>query len=109
MASHKSKICFVGVGNMGNPMAANLIKAGYPVEVYDLAKDKAQNLLELGATWSEDLKTSVSNAELIISSLPGPPQVSEVLLGKNGILDSAAAGTTIIDTSTSSVELAEAI
>ncbi len=105
----KPKICFVGVGNMGNPMAANLIRAGYQVEVFDLNKEKAQNLLDLGATWSDSLSNSVSRAKVIISSLPGPPQVSEVLLGSQGILESAKEGSIIIDTSTSSVELAEAI
>lgn len=107
--NRKPKICFVGVGNMGNPMAANLVRAGYPVEVFDLSIDKAKNLIDLGARWAESLGSAVSNAEVIISSLPGPPQVSEVLLGKDGILDFAKPGATVIDTSTSSVELAENI
>lgn len=102
----KTNICFVGVGNMGNPMAANLINAGYDVTIYDLDETKAKNLVELGGTFSKSLKDAVSNVDLVISSLPGPPQVREVILGENGVLNSLKVGTTLIETSTSSVELA---
>jgi glutamate-1-semialdehyde 2,1-aminomutase len=103
------KICFVGLGNMGNPMAANLLKAGYQLDVYDLSKTKAENLLSLGATWVIDLKEAIAGASVIITSLPGPPEVRKVMLGDQGIVFAMTAGKTIIDTSTSSVELAEEI
>jgi len=53
--SSKPRLFFVGVGNMGNPMAANLIKAGYPTTVFDVSKDKANNLIALGAQWADSL------------------------------------------------------
>ena len=53
--SSKPRLFFVGVGNMGNPMAANLIKAGYPTTVFDVSRDKADNLIALGAKWAENL------------------------------------------------------
>jgi glutamate-1-semialdehyde 2,1-aminomutase len=102
----KPSICFVGVGNMGNPMAYNLINSGHDLTVYDLDISKADNLIAKGAVYASNLKEAVSNADLIITSLPGPPQVREVILGENGVLNSAKAGATLIDTSTSSVELA---
>ncbi len=103
--STKPRICFVGIGNMGNPMAANLIKAGYPVAVFDLARDKADNLIRLGATWAASLNEGAAAADLVIASLPGPVQVREVMLGNAGVLSSVRAGTTVIDTSTSAVDL----
>ena len=90
---------------MGHPMAANLIRAGYPVTVFDLAREKADKLLQLGAAWASSLKDGASTADVVIASLPGPAQVREVMLGEAGILSSVRPGATVIDTSTSAVEL----
>jgi 3-hydroxyisobutyrate dehydrogenase-like beta-hydroxyacid dehydrogenase len=101
----KQKIFFVGLGNMGNPMAANLIKAGYPVQVFDLVKEKADNLISMGATWAGDIAHGSRQADLVIASLPGPPQVKDVMLGNQGVIANMKAGTCVIDTSTSAVDL----
>ena len=104
----KPRIFFVGVGNMGNPMAANLVRAGYAVAVFDLVRDKADNLLKLDATWAESLAAGAAAADVVIASLPGPRHVREAMLGTpndKGILAAARAGTTVIDTSTSAVDL----
>ena len=101
----KPRLFFVGIGNMGHPMAANLIKAGYPVAVFDLARDKADKLLLQGATWASSLAAGAANADVVITSLPGPAQVRDVMLGNDGILAAALPGTTVIDTSTSAVDL----
>ena len=87
-------------------MVANLLKSGYAVTVFDVTKEKAENLLALGATWSPKLNEGLSDCDVVFTSLPGPPQVADVYLGDNGLLAHAAPGTTLIDTSTSSVELA---
>ena len=105
MPSAKPKLFFVGVGNMGNPMAANLIKAGYLVSVFDVSRAKADNLIALGATWVHSLAEGASHADVVMASLPGPVQVREVMLGEQGVLAHVKAGTTVIDTSTSAVEL----
>jgi glutamate-1-semialdehyde 2,1-aminomutase len=102
-------ICFVGVGNMGNPMAANLLKSHYPLKVYDLDKSKASNLIEAGASWVTDLPQAISQADVIITSLPGPSQVEQVMFGDANILKYIKKAATLIDTSTSSVELASRI
>jgi 3-hydroxyisobutyrate dehydrogenase-like beta-hydroxyacid dehydrogenase len=103
--SSKPRLFFVGVGNMGNPMAANLIKAGYPTTVFDVSQDKANNLIALGAQWAESLAAGAKNADVVMCSLPGPKQVREVMLGEEGLIAHVNAGATIIDTSTSAVDL----
>jgi 3-hydroxyisobutyrate dehydrogenase-like beta-hydroxyacid dehydrogenase len=101
----KPRLLFVGVGNMGNPMAANLLKAGYELTVFDVVKDKAQNLLDLGAHWAPSLAQAAAQADVVMASLPGPDQVRQVMLGEQGVMAHVRAGTTVIDTSTSAVDL----
>ena len=103
--SAKPRLFFVGTGNMGNPMAANLIKAGYPVTVFDLAPARAANLIALGAEWASGLADGAARADVVIASLPGPVQIREVMLGEAGVLASMRPGTTLIDSSTSAVDL----
>ena len=107
MSATLPRLFFIGVGNMGNPMAANLLKAGYPLTVHDIHPDKAQNLLSLGAVWADSIAAGCANAQVVMASLPGPPQVREVMLGDAGVLAHAPRGATIIDTSTSAVELVQ--
>ena len=101
------RLFFIGVGNMGNPMAANLLKAGYPLTVHDISPEKAQNLISLGAVWADSIASGCANADVVMASLPGPPQVREVMLGEHGVLAHAQPGASIIDTSTSAVELVQ--
>ena len=101
------RLFFIGVGNMGNPMAANLLKAGYPLTVHDISPEKAQNLISLGAVWADSIASGCANADVVMASLPGPPQVREVMLGEHGVLAHAKPGASIIDTSTSAVELVQ--
>jgi 3-hydroxyisobutyrate dehydrogenase-like beta-hydroxyacid dehydrogenase len=103
----KPSIGFIGVGNMGNPMAANLIKAGYPISVFDRDAHKAKNLVALGASLVPSIVELGKHSQVVICSLPGPAQVKEVMFGEEGLISVMKSGTTIIDTSTSSVELAQ--
>jgi len=103
----KPSIGFIGVGNMGNPMAANLIKAGYPISVFDRDAHKAKNLVALGASLAPSIVELGKHSQVVICSLPGPAQVKEVMFGEEGLMSAIKSGTTIIDTSTSSVELAQ--
>lgn len=102
----KPHILFIGVGNMGAPMARNLLRAGYPLTVHDINAAKAQSLIEAGAQWASSIADGMRDAELVIASLPGPDQVRAVMLGADGVLAHVRAGMTVIDTSTSSVPLA---
>ena len=94
------KLGFVGVGNMGNPMALNLLKAGHTLQVYDIKQEAAENLIEDGATWVENPKAAATGVEAVYLSLPMPAHVEEVVLADNGALAGIAAGKTIVDMST---------
>ena len=92
---------FIGVGNIGNPMCANVIKGGHRVVVHDLVEEHAANLIELGAVWANSPAEVASQTEVVLTSLPGPPEVAAVLRGDNGILEGAKPGLVCFDLSTS--------
>lgn len=96
------KIGFIGVGNMGNPMATNLIKAGHQLTVHDIRQEAATNLLEMGANWADSPKATVPGNEVVFTSLPMPRHVEAVVLGENGILEGAKRGSIYVDLSTNS-------
>ena len=96
------KLGFIGTGNMGNPMAANLIRAGHQVTVHDLRREAATNLLEIGAEWADSPREAVRGNEAVLTSLPVPRDVEAVVLGENGILEGAASGSVVFDLSTNS-------
>ena len=96
------KVGFVGLGNMGNPMASNLIKAGHQLTVHDLRREAATNLLEMGANWVDAPKDVVTGNEVVFTSLPVPRDVEAVVLGENGIMEGATQGTVYMDLSTHS-------
>jgi 3-hydroxyisobutyrate dehydrogenase len=102
----RPKLFFIGTGNMGLPMAANLLRAGYELFVHDVDRSKTQTLVEKGAYWVDAIPQGVAQADVIVASLPGPPQVQAVMLGDQGVFAHLRSGQTVIDTSTSSVELA---
>ena len=95
----KKAIGFVGLGVMGLPMAANLIKAGYNLTVHDIRREAMDALVKLGASPGENPKKVASVSKVIITMLPDSPQVEEVILGTNGVLEGALPGALIIDMS----------
>lgn len=94
-------IGFIGLGNMGAPMAHNLLKAGHQLSVFDLNAAAVDNLVGAGAL-PVDSPTAIAqgNAELIITMLPAAPHVKSVYLGENGLIASSRAGVMLIDCST---------
>src|SRR5215217_7778313 len=99
------RIAFIGLGNMGRHMAANLQKAGHDVVVHDVNRAAADSHVKNGARFAESAAEAAQGAELILTSLPGPKQVEEVALGEGGILQGAAKGAVYADLSTSSPTL----
>jgi 3-hydroxyisobutyrate dehydrogenase-like beta-hydroxyacid dehydrogenase len=96
------RIGFIGLGNMGSPMALNLIKAGHTLIVNDVRREAAASHLQAGAKWADSPQAVARESELILTSLPGPKEVEAVALGANGIIHGAVAGTIYADLSTGS-------
>ncbi len=94
------KIAFIGLGNMGAPMAKNLINAGLKVEVFDLNPNAVKDLTSLGASSADSVKQAVQGASTVVTMLPASAQVKSVYLGEDGILESVESGTLLIDSST---------
>ena len=94
------KIGFVGLGVMGAPMAANLLKAGFRVFVYNRTRSKCSALAERGATQSQSLRELSASSNVVITMLPDTPDVETVLFGPGGLADSLPRNATIIDMST---------
>ena len=80
----KQKIGFMGLGIMGAPMAANLLKAGYPVMVYNRSPEKAEPLVKQGAGLASHPKALARAADLIIAMVTGPEALQDLLWGPNG-------------------------
>jgi 2-hydroxy-3-oxopropionate reductase len=92
-------IGFIGLGIMGNPMAKNLLKAGYSLTVYDIVPEKVEELVKAGATAGASSKDVAAKSDLIITMLPNSPEVKEAVLGKDGVLDGARSGCVLVDMS----------
>ena len=100
------KIGFVGLGIMGMPMARNLMAAGYELVVYNRSRGKVEDLTAEGAKAAENLGEVADRSDTIITMLPGPSEVWEVVADEDGLLEGAGEGTLILDMSTSSPLLA---
>ncbi len=95
------KIGFIGLGNMGGPMARNLIKAGHQLTVSDLSQSAVAGLVEAGATAAASIaELARSDVEMIITMLPAAPHVKGVYLGEDGLLANVAPQVRLIDSST---------
>ena len=96
------KIGFIGLGMMGSGMAANLQKAGHDLVVHDLRRAAAEPYVAKGAQWADTPRAVAEAAEVVFTSLPGPPEVEEVALGDNGLLSGMSRGKAYFDLSTNS-------
>jgi 3-hydroxyisobutyrate dehydrogenase len=96
------RIGFIGLGNMGGPMALNLMKAGHSLVVHDVRQEAAKPHLERGAKWTSSPRTAAEGVELVLTSLPGPPEVEAVAVGADGIVHGAGRGSIYADLSTGS-------
>jgi 3-hydroxyisobutyrate dehydrogenase-like beta-hydroxyacid dehydrogenase len=97
---------FIGLGTMGASMAANLQKAGHQLVVHDIRRANAEPHLAAGARWVETPRQVAEAADVVFTSLPGPPEVEAVALGTEGLLAGLRQGTALFDLSTNSPTLA---
>lgn len=90
---------FVGVGNMGNPMALNVLRKGFPLTVFDLNAKAMENLVEAGAKAGASAADVVKNVDVLVTSLPGSPEVEAFYLSAGGAIELAKPGAALVDLS----------
>jgi 2-hydroxy-3-oxopropionate reductase len=100
------KVGFVGLGIMGMPMARNLMRAGYELMVFNRSPGKAEELAQEGARVAGSVVEVAQESDVVITMLPGPPEVQAVVAGEGGLLEGAREGKLLVDMSTSSPVLA---
>ena len=100
MAHGKAVVGFIGLGIMGQPMARNLMKAGFGMVVYTRTRRKAEELLAEGARWAESPAAVARQAPMLITMVPDSPDVEQIVLGPQGVIEGVGPGSVVIDMST---------
>ena len=100
---------FIGLGNMGAPMAANLLKAGHQVTGYDIVASARDALVQKGGRAAASAAEAAAAGDIVVTMLPAGPQVREVYLGPDGIIANAKPKALLIDCSTIDVETARSV
>ena len=103
------KVAFIGMGTMGAPMALNLLKAGFEVTVHNRTRDRELPVAAAGAQRAESPAAAAAGAEVVITCVSDSPDVEAVLLGDQGVIQGAAAGTVVVDMSTISPTVTQAL
>ncbi len=101
-----TSIGFIGLGNMGGPMAGNLVKAGHDVKGFDLSADSMARFTSAGGGAASNVLAAVSDAQVVVTMLPAGNHVREVYTGDSGLISICKPGTLLIDSSTIDVETA---
>lgn len=104
-----STIAFIGLGNMGGGMAANLVKAGHDVRAFDLSTDAVTRAVEAGCSAASSTLDALEGAEIVVTMLPAGQHVRGIYLGDDGIIANAQSGALLIDSSTIDIESARAV
>ena len=94
------KIGFIGIGNMGAPMSANLLKAGHELTVYDVREEAMEEPVRLGAKAARSPREVAHASDVVMTSLPTQKALEDVVMGRDGVLEGAMRGCVLIDTST---------
>jgi 3-hydroxyisobutyrate dehydrogenase len=98
--SGKTKLGFIGVGVMGGPMAANLLRAGFGLTVFDQARSQCEKLVSLGASIADSPRQVALASDVVVTMLPDTPIVEQVLFAENGVAAGLKPGAIVIDMST---------
>jgi len=105
----QSAVGVIGLGIMGEPIARNLLRAGYPLSVYTRSRSKAAQLLSQGARWMDSPAMLAREVDIVISIVSDSPDVEQIYLGANGVCEGLRAGSLCIDISTVSPEVTVAV
>ncbi len=96
----KMKLGFIGLGLMGKPMAGHLLKAGFPLVVHNRSQAAVKDLVKLGAQEGKSVQDVAAAVDIVFTCLPDSPDLEQVVLGSNGILEGAKPGLIVVDHST---------
>ncbi len=94
------QVGFIGLGNMGQPLAGFVLEAGFSLVVHDLRREAAAPLLERRAVWADSPRDVAAQCDVICTCVPGPPEMQAVTLGARGILEGVKRGSVVIDHTT---------
>ncbi len=109
LSKENTVIGFIGTGVMGKSMASHLLEAGYQITIFTRTKEKAAELLEKGAIWSQSTRELAQRADVVFTIVGYPSDVEEVYLGEDGLIANAKPGSYLIDMTTSTPSLAKKI
>ncbi len=104
-----NRVGWIGTGVMGKSMCAHILKAGYNISVYNRTKEKAKELIEMGAIWCSNPKEVAEKSDIVFTIVGFPHDVEEVYLGENGVLKAIKKGAIIVDMTTSEPSLAQKV
>ncbi len=104
-----TRVAFIGLGNMGAPMAQNLINAGFSLTVFDLVKESVAQLVQSGATAATSAGDAVKDADVVITMLPASKHVEGIYLGDEGLLTKISSSALVIDCSTIAADSARKV
>ena len=104
-----TKIAFIGLGNMGGPMTANLVKAGNQVTVFDLVQEQVDKAVAAGAQSAESSRAACADVDVVISMLPAGRHVESVFLGDDGLINQLSDSALILDCSTIDADTARKV
>ena len=110
-----ARIGFLGLGNMGQPMAINLLKAGHALTAFDIVTEQSAPLVDHGASIADTASSAVQDVDVVISMLPASEHIAELYLGGPGgnedqaLVSQLSADTLIIDCSTIAAETSKAV
>ena len=94
------RVGFIGLGNVGGPMAGFVVGAGFSLVAHDLRREAAAPLLDRGAAWADSPREVAAQCDVICTCVPGPPEMQAVMLGPGGVLEGVQAGAVVIDHTT---------
>src|SRR3978361_2024091 len=101
---HFMNIAWIGLGNMGTPMAANLVRAGHQVQGFDLSAPARDAAAELGVKSADSVTDAVRDADIVFTMLPAGRHVRSVLSGPDGVLANLQPGGLVVDSSTIDIQ-----
>ena len=96
----KATVGILGLGNMGRPLAENVLKAGFPLTVWNRSEEKGKPLVDLGAAWARSPREAAEACQILVTVLADAAAVREVLLGRRGVIEAQEKAPLIVDMST---------